>query len=107
MMVKINCESVRVESADAVASLFERGALCDTPKAVSNCDAENGVTFVFSLLYGNVAQLAKDVAEFCDSRWQDCVAVKYVSGTVLADTGMLMGPRADKWGEFSPNYFID
>lgn len=33
---------------------------------------------------------------------QDCIAVSFDGGT----TGQLIGPHADKWGDFNPEYFL-
>lgn len=37
----------------------------------------------------------------CGELAQDCIAVK------VADTGLLVGPNAVKWGEFNPTYFLE
>ncbi len=40
--------------------------------------------------------------DMCEELDQDCIAVKFDDGT-----GKLIGPRADSWGEFNPDYFIN
>lgn len=47
---------------------------------------------------GNMA----GVSHVAASLGQDCVAA-YAPGL---KTGMLLGPRADKWGEFNPEFFL-
>lgn len=42
------------------------------------------------------------LSALCVILHQDCIAVKYVDGT-----GELIGPNADKWGKFNPEYFIN
>ena len=40
--------------------------------------------------------------ELCERYHQDCVAV-YTTGL---DAGQLIGPRAEAWGDFNPEYFF-
>jgi hypothetical protein len=103
MIVKVNCESDRIESPDAVAALFVHGALIGTPRAViNNQGAQNNITYVFELLYPEAAlRLIGDAWKFCELRGQDCIAVRLDTG------GELLGPRAKKWLPFNPAYFIE
>lgn len=110
MFATINCESDRIESPDQVAALFAHGTLIGTPRAIENVNAQNGITFVFELLYsgmehGSTMQLIDDAYAFCEVRHQDCIAVKM--RFVDHESASLFGPKADEWGEFNPAYFIN
>jgi len=103
MIVKINCESNRIESPDQVAALFVHGALIGTPRAVENPNAQNGVTFIIELLYtyGGYMAAIDDADKYCAARGQDCIA------EVINGTGVLYGPHASRWLPFNPTYFIE
>jgi len=102
MLVKVNCESDRIESPDAVASLFAHGVMIATPRAESSTEAQNGTTYVLEFEYSNTKQLVDDAFSFCALRQQDCIAVKFEDGT-----GAILGPRAKAWEAFNPAYFVE
>ena len=56
-------------------------------------------TLVVKMRSNNPAGLCNELARALD---QDCIALYYP----LEDRGELIGPRADKWGSFSKEYFI-
>lgn len=110
MIVKVNCESDRIESPDQVAALFVHGALIGTPRAVENPNAQNGITFVLVLLYDGTEhaatmRLLQDALSFCDIRHQDCIAARM--RFYDHEQASLFGPKADEWGAFNPAYFIE
>lgn len=103
MIVKVNCESDRIESPDQVAALFAHGVLIGTPRAVDNPNAQNGITFVIEMLYeyGGYMAAIIDADAYCAARGQDCIA------EVIEGTGVLYGPRSARWLPFNPAYFIE
>jgi len=109
MLVKVNCESNCIESADTVAALFTHGTVfVDRPRAVKNSSAQNGVTFVLVLYYADTIHenalsiFVNDGWNFCASRKQDCIAYRIFGGK-----GDLCGPRPEKYTPFNPAYFIE
>lgn len=56
-------------------------------------------TLVVKMYSNNAVELCNELAHILD---QDCVALYYPE----EDRGELIGPRADKWGSFSKEYFI-
>jgi len=102
MIVKVNCESDRVESPDAVASLFVHGLVIGTPRAESNTEAQNNTTYVVKLLYTDMRKVVDDAFIFCAARNQDCIAISFEDGT-----GTILGPRPEKYMPFNPAYFIE
>lgn len=70
--------------------------------AVYPSDTEQAL--VVSVPAGSVLHhhFLRDVAALADTLGQDCVAVYYTA----TGKGQLIGPRAEKWGEFNPEYFL-
>lgn len=93
-------------------SLLDHEAVCEFVHELANCgfygsllESHTEPTLVLEFDY---AELRKHIGatklayRICEQFKQDCVAVY---NTAL-EAGQLIGPRAEAWGDFNPEYFF-
>ena len=106
--------NIGLESKDANGNVIalEPEAVCEFIHGLTNCgfygallESRTEQTLVLEFDYAELREHASltDVAlEVCEQFNQDCVAV-YNTGL---EAGHLIGPRAEAWGDFNPEYFF-
>ena len=106
--------NIGLEAKDAAGnvSLVEHGEVCEFVHELAGCgfygsllESHTEPTLVLEFDYAELREHASitDVAlEICEHFNQDCVAVY---NTAL-EAGQLIGPRAEAWGDFNPEYFF-
>lgn len=106
--------NIGLETKDAAGNvgLLDVEAVCEFIHELTSCgfygallESRTEPTLVLEFDYAELREHASitDVAlEVCERFNQDCVAVY---NTAL-EAGQLIGPRAEAWGDFNPEYFF-
>lgn len=108
--------NIGLETKDAAGnvSLLDHEAVCEFVHELANCgfygallESRTEPTLVLDFDYAELRQHASFsltglANRICERFNQDCVAVY---NTAL-EAGQLIGPRAEAWGEFNPEYFF-
>lgn len=106
--------NIGLETKDAAGNvgLLDAEAVCEFIHGLTNCgfygalhESRTEPTLVLEFDYAELREnigLTKLAYRICERFHQDCVAV-YNTGL---EAGQLIGPRAEAWGDFNPEYFF-
>lgn len=100
--IGLESQATSLISAHVAREIVSANEFLVTNYSVGESDTEPTLVCEVMPLKTDLRQIAQDVYQIAVDLRQDCVAV-YVP---LTGKGVLMGPRAERWGPFNPARFV-